>query len=507
MGQCISSQQNNTDTELSEDSAGAHPFESVKLQSIFKQSKVQLISPSFSTLPKEVREAEGSPSGSQGERFERQNRNFSKLRTLTPMENLEMLFCLSGSRQNTEFLPQSELTEIVTELEKSGAVDDENYLEWENENNETPLEIAIKAGNTVMVGTLLETGNIEMWSDAFRIACRKGNLEIIGLLLKSDAHKSMDVHEKHDCVLTCVKHGYVRLLRKLHMSGFPLTSADKFTTLRPPRGSKAPPLWENRTNGSLLHVAAGNGHHQIVLYLMQQNVDSESVDSLGRMPLHYAVQGGLHCLRSLLQASVDIEAGDNKGHSALFLASSFGNFPAVKLLVKYGADLDTINDAGVSALLAAASSNQDKIVKYLLDEGAIFMGVLPEKLKSYSDPVMEKLVPRKTKAEQITDANYATIETLEEGGNVLPAARIKLHIGINPEIIMSDAVRRGHRHVMKLLTELDSLENAAMQALESSSLKALADIIMSYAFPKRLSQTILIRALSSSIRNILEPDG
>jgi len=419
------------------------------------------------------------------------------LRPINPMKNLEKIFCLSGSRRNTETIPEAELREIVNGLYRSGELDDENYLEWENENNETPLEIAIKAGNTVMVKTLIENGDVQ--TDAFQIACQKGNKEIVELLLDCNAHASMDVHEQSTCILICAKQGYIRLLRMLHKAGFPLTNVDKFTTLKPAKGANVSPLWNGRTDGSPVHVAAGNGHHQIMEYLIQQDMEIESGDSCGRKPLHHAVQGGLRCLRSLLEACVDIEAADKDGHSSLFLAASFGNLRAVKLLVNFGADLDTQNDEGVSALVAAASSNQDRIVKYLLDEGAIFLGVLPRTLKPQTEPPVPNRRMKKTMFEKVQEANYATIKTLEDNGNILPAARIKLHIGISPEIVMSEAVQRGHRHVVKLLTELDSLQNAAVQALSSSLLQEHASIILSYAYPKRLSQKVLLSALSHSV--------
>lgn len=416
-----------------------------------------------------------------------------QLKTINPMENLEKIFTLSGSRRNTETIPEDELKEIIDGLYKSGELDDENYLEWENENNETPLEIAIKAGNTVMVKTLIQ--NQDVWTDALLIGCQKGNKEVVELLLNSNAHTSMNVHEQSTCILTCAKQGYICLLRMLHKAGFSLTTADTFTTLKPAKGTNVSPLWKGRTDGSPVHVAAGNGQHQIMEYLIQQNMEIESVDSTGRKPLHHAVQGGLRCLRSLLRACADVEAADNDGHSSLFLAASFGNLPAVKLLVKFEADLDTQNDEGVSALVAAASSHQDRIVKYLLDEGATFLGVLPKKLKPLTVPLVSSRRKKKTMSEKIQEANYATIKTLEDDGHVLPAARIKLHIGISPEIVMSEALQRGHRHVVGLLTELDSLQNAAFQALNKSALKEFVDIIMIYAFPKRLSHDVLLGAL------------
>lgn len=78
------------------------------------------------------------------------------------------------------------------------------------------------------------------------------------------------------------------------------------------------------------------------------------------------------------------------------------------------------------------------------------------------------------------------MNALEESGNVLPVTRLKLHIGVNSNTIFADAIQRGWDHVIQLVDELYSLENAAQLALRRTSIKTYADIIISYAFPERL---------------------
>jgi len=184
---------------------------------------------------------------------------------LEPTENLEKLFILSGCTLNTQIIPISELEGILTNLITCGISDNDNYLNWVNENNETAFEIAIKAGNTVMVELLLKKGGKDiMNSDGFRIACRMGRKKIVKILLESDAHSNLDVHMQTDCVINCTKHGYNHLLIMLYNAGFLLSNYDKFVELKLPEGSIVPKLWKRRTNGSLLHIAAGNGHHEII---------------------------------------------------------------------------------------------------------------------------------------------------------------------------------------------------------------------------------------------------
>jgi len=384
----------------------------------------------------------------------------------------------------------------VSELKRRGELDNEYYLGWTNENNETPLEIAIKAENKVMVGIFLDTGDECAYSDAFLAVCARGNKEILNFLLESGAHAYLDINIKTDCILLCAQHGYTCLLNMLHKAGFCLRNImDKIVSLKAPKTREVPWLWKGQTNGSLLHVAAGNGHHLIVDYLINQNADIETVDSCGWKPVHFAVQRGMRCLRMLLRAGIDIEAADNEGHSPLFLAASFGNFSAVKLLVENGAEVDTENDEGVSALVAAALSNQDIIVKYLLDKGTTFKGVCPVKLEHCSGKIVRYSAFKNILPEMKQNVNWLTLNMLDKTGNVLPSARIRLHLGIDPNIILYDAVKGGHRNVLKLLDELDYLEETAVLALNCSCLKAYQEIIMKYAYPKRLPHGVLFRAL------------
>jgi len=83
---------------------------------------------------------------------------------------------------------------------------------------------------------------------------------------------------------------------------------------------------------------------------------------------------------------------------------------------------------------------------------------------------------------------------LEKTGSFLPTARISLHLGISPKVILAEAVQRGHRPVVQLLIELDSLENGALLGLISSSLKDFKDVIMRYAYPERIPNSILVKA-------------
>jgi len=415
---------------------------------------------------------------------------------LEPMELLEKLFALSACTLNTQMTPMSELAAIVSELNTFSILDSDNYLEWMNENNETPLDIAIKAGNTVIVRLLLEKGNEELYSEAFLVACSMGRKEIVKLLLNTITRAYLAEHVKSDCVVICVKHGYKHLLSMLFEAGFLLSNVDRLVELKAPQGSVVPLLWKMWTNGSLLHIAAGNGHHPVMDFLFTHHADIDTVDSSGRKPIHLAVQGGIYCLMILLRAGANIEAVDGKGRTALFLAASFGDLHKVKFLLHNGADLDSKNDEGISVLLAAAFSNQDRTVKYLLENGAAIRGVCSKQL-SYrnSGTVLPTFIDNKKIYGKEQDIDFAILKKLEEAGNILIWARISLYMGINPQIIFSHAFDKGNRDVMKLFIELDNEEIAVMLALDYSIIRDQKYIILSYMYPKRLTNSFLLKAL------------
>jgi len=410
------------------------------------------------------------------------------------MTVLEELFCLSGCTTRTQMTSKAELDDIVSNVQTCGGFDNENYFYWLNENNETVLEVAIKAGNSDMVELLIQKGDYFMFSEAILYACIKGEKNVVQLLLKSHKLESLDRNTEADCILECTKNGDTTILSMLCNSGFRLSKTCNFVNLKSAHLSNTPRLWLEGTNGSLLHIAAANGHHLMVDFLINQNADIESVDSNGRKPIHLAIQGGIYCLRRMLHAGADIDATDYDGHSALFLAASFGDFLAVKTLVDNGAEVDQINLNGVSALVAAALCNRDGIVKYLLNTGAIFTGVRTETTR-YSNLCLSNAILQTAVHRTERHVTWSTLNMLEESGNVLSSARIRLHLGIDPEVILGEAVRKEQQQVVKLLLELDYLESCAMLALNCGSLKAYTELILIYAYPRRVSSSLLLRAL------------
>ena len=151
-----------------------------------------------------------------------------------------------------------------------------------------------------------------------------------------------------------------------------------------------------------LHIAAFNGHKDIVAFLLSQGADIEAVNPLNQTPLLYAAFGGhtdilnyliergaifaykdglnmspfLFAARNghpdvvnaLLNLGVDINEQGLNGNTALHFAVSQGRKEVVDCLVAKEADISLINDQGHTPLILALYRGRKKIVESLISD-------------------------------------------------------------------------------------------------------------------------------------------
>jgi len=91
-----------------------------------------------------------------------------------------------------------------------------------------------------------------------------------------------------------------------------------------------------------------------VTALMQACCDSENAEIVKKLLLHPGV-------------ITNLEAKNNDGCTALFLAAHYGNKEIVKRLVDAGADLKAVDSNGATGLIIAASNGQANIVEMLME--------------------------------------------------------------------------------------------------------------------------------------------
>lgn len=75
-------------------------------------------------------------------------------------------------------------------------------------------------------------------------------------------------------------------------------------------------------------------------------------------------------LNVLLAQDADIDSVDEKGNTALMLASKIGNPRMIKIILAHNPGIDMKNEAGYTALMIASEQGQTHIVEQLIKRGA-----------------------------------------------------------------------------------------------------------------------------------------
>ena len=123
-----------------------------------------------------------------------------------------------------------------------------------------------------------------------------------------------------------------------------------------------------------LHVAAREGHLNVVKLLLQHGADVNAAAAPDlTTALHCAVENSHHAAevaRLLLDAGADVNAATMWGGTALHYTSEWGRLEVVQLLLDRGADVNAAPALGRTALHRAARSGRVEVARLLLDRGA-----------------------------------------------------------------------------------------------------------------------------------------
>ena len=132
-----------------------------------------------------------------------------------------------------------------------------------------------------------------------------------------------------------------------------------------------------RNNGAtVLHLAAENGHADVVKILVDEGADvaaayRQSGGSMsGSTALHWAARLGHEgVVTILLDAGADVDAKKRWGGTALHDAARGGHVGVLRILLDVGADLAAI-DFEDTALFMAVNESDPVVVRMLLEAGA-----------------------------------------------------------------------------------------------------------------------------------------
>ncbi|KAL6214786.1 hypothetical protein ACLB2K_014218 [Fragaria x ananassa] len=269
------------------------------------------------------------------------------------------------------------------------------------------LSPAIASGNASLVSILIDAGGDanRKVSDSgclISLAVRSGSIEVVKILVASSC--KVDSSVLHDAAAT----NRVDLIEIL-CKNFPELDVN----------------WVDSDGRTPIHVAAANGHVEMLKFLVSAGGDGEVWDRKGWTPLHCAAEKGhlestkfllvcsdvkyvvtkngktafdlaaenghlslfghlrfddvllraarlddVHGLKSCLAEGAEVNVRDQNGWTPLHRAAFKGRIECVKVLLNHGAQLDVVDNAGYMPLHCAVEAGHVQVALLLVAHGA-----------------------------------------------------------------------------------------------------------------------------------------
>jgi ankyrin repeat protein len=284
----------------------------------------------------------------------------------------------------------------------------------------TPLHYAALCGFPTVVKFLLiehsqeiDTLGFDNNSTALHLACRRGHVEVVYVLLDSgadaealDKHKSSPLHEAsqgghaelvrilldrgvdtksknyagHPPVFLALMGGHVPVVKVFIEFGVDIgiKGMDEWTPLH--RALFEGNIEVTRgllergadlTGQDLLRVAFLGGHAGVIQVFIEHGVDLTIKLTNGATVLHTTSTGGhVEMVRTLLEHGLDPTTQDNNGLTSLHMASWAGHVDVALLLLERGANVTAQDNDGWTPLHCASGRGQAEVVRLLLEHGA-----------------------------------------------------------------------------------------------------------------------------------------
>nr|CAB3264582.1 oxysterol-binding protein-related protein 2-like [Phallusia mammillata] len=213
--------------------------------------------------------------------------------------------------------------------------------------------------------------------------------------------------------------------------------------------------------------------------------------------LYFARHGELNEVAKLCEESQDLnlnykgESKSTKSWSALHLASYFGHYGVVEVLLKSGADPNVLNDTGDTALHKAAHTNREDIVHCLLQNGADASMTNEENKKPHQIALNINIKNLLEAAEKVQNLkrNEHFFQLVKEGRekeveNVISSHQNKIDVNMCDErgnTALHHAAMRDHRPMTLLL-----IQNGADSSIRNKQDEVPLDVSKSVQMKKLL---------------------
>ncbi|KAL8136022.1 ankyrin repeat-containing protein At5g02620-like [Apium graveolens] len=253
---------------------------------------------------------------------------------------------------------------VMEILTKSEDKELKELLSKQNQSGETALYVAAKFGYVDFVKEMIKYYDIgdagikaRNGSDAFHIAAKQGNLEVVKILMDALPELSLTFDQSNTTALhSASSQGHTEVVKFLMEKNGNLVTIGK------------------SNKKTALHSAARNEHLEVVKVLLSKESEiALMTDKKGQTALHMAVKGqSVEVVNELISSKPDlINMLDGKGNTALHIATRKGRTKIIHALLSHKETLDTkaINKSGETALDTAEKTGRSEIGSILQEYG------------------------------------------------------------------------------------------------------------------------------------------
>ena len=220
----------------------------------------------------------------------------------------------------------------------------------------------------------------EQKASALQLAARNGFVEVVRILLEATAEVDATRHDGSTALFLAARNGNVPVVQSLLKAAAKVgaTERDGITVLMASNdGHEVVRSWhqggksDGQDGPTSLHVAAQNGHLEVVSSLVEAAAEVNAKTQYGATALHLAAHNAhIEVLQSLLQANSDTDSTTHAGKTALHIASQNGHLEVVERLLVAGAQIHATMQNGATALHLAAMNGHLEVVRTLLEASA-----------------------------------------------------------------------------------------------------------------------------------------